>query len=258
MVDQSFEVVSPVDGQAMLRRIEAAGRTCYKSEDKITDSSAEQFVRMIIKRGHHSVLEHESISVRFVCSRGITHELVRHRIASYSQESTRYCNYSKGKFGWQLTLAPMLVGLTDAQIARRERFYRQCEELYLAEIEEGISPQQARDNLLICLKAEIVMTANFREWRHFFSLRTSLAAHPQMRKLSQGVLVAFRCRIPVVFDDVGRVDCACGEGELLISCKPAPNDGWCFVSCNQCGIVFGERASEPQAWAVVREKGSNS
>ncbi len=94
LIKPSYQIMSVIDAEKLMKNIEIAGRTCYKSEDKITSSSASQFVRMLIKRGHESVLEHEKITVRFVCDRGVSHELVRHRIASFSQESTRYCNYS--------------------------------------------------------------------------------------------------------------------------------------------------------------------
>ena len=97
------EILTPIDREEILAWIELAGRTCYKSEDKITEDSASQFVKKIIESGHHSVIEHINLSVKFICDRGVTHELVRHRLASYSQESTRYCNYSKGKFGSELT-----------------------------------------------------------------------------------------------------------------------------------------------------------
>ena len=98
LIKPSYEILTDIDGKAMLRAIEVAGRTCYKSEDKITDASAEKFVSTIVKSGHHSVIEHQSFSVRFICDRGVSHEIVRHRLASFSQESTRYCNYSKAPF----------------------------------------------------------------------------------------------------------------------------------------------------------------
>ena len=111
IIEPGFEVLDDLDGRRMLRKIEAAGRICYKSEENITDGSAEIFVRSILKNGHESVIEHEKISVRVVCDRGVSHEIVRHRIASYSQESTRYCNYSKEKFGKELTFIKPPRGL---------------------------------------------------------------------------------------------------------------------------------------------------
>lgn len=201
----SFEILTAVDGLAILRRLEVAGRTCYRSEDLITDASAGAFVRMLIGRGHESVLEHESLSVRFVVNRGLSHEMVRHRISSFSQSSTRYCNYAKDKFGGELTFWPMAEGLTDFQKLRRQEVYKVIESTYLAEVGEGIRPEQARDLLPNCLVTEIVWTANLREWRLVFRQRTAAAAHPQMREVMRPLLRTLRSRIPVVFDDVGEV-----------------------------------------------------
>lgn len=183
-----------------LRLIEIAGRTCYKSEDKITSGSAVEFVKMILKRGHDSVLEHCTATVRFICDRGVTHEIVRHRIASFSQESTRYCNY--GGKGILLIHPP---GLTEAQQERREVHYWMVQALYDVEIAEGLRPEIARGILPNSLKTEIVMTANFREWRHFFKLRSSavsMAAHPQMREVADMALAEMRQQVRVIFDDL--------------------------------------------------------
>jgi thymidylate synthase (FAD) len=192
----------------MLQRIEKAGRTCYKSEDLITDESAKKFVRMIIRRGHHSVLEHESVSVRIICDRGVTHEIVRHRLASYSQESTRYCNYGQEKHGGGIkVIAPPglgnSLGIWREAVAVAERAY--------LELLENHPPEIARSVLPNSLKTEIVMTCNLREWRHFFSLRTASAAHPQMRQIARPMLEAFRILIPIIFDDVGAID----DGEAM-------------------------------------------
>jgi thymidylate synthase (FAD) len=198
IVEQGFSFEGPVNGLEMLERIERAGRTCYKSEAKITAGSAIDFVRMLLKRGHESVLEHEKVTVRIVCDRGVSHEIVRHRIASYSQESTRYCNY--GKTGGIAVIEPSLeLGSTWRQW---HDTMQTCENTYLAMLKAGISPQIARSVLPQALKTELVMTANLREWRHFFRLRTSKAAHPQMRALATGMLEAFRREIPVVFEDI--------------------------------------------------------
>lgn len=196
-------VIEPFDGDAIIAKIERIGRTCYKSEDKIGPGTSRKFVKMLIERGHESVLEHASVSVSFTCDRGVSHELVRHRLASYSQESTRYCNYSQDKFNNEIMFVPMLTNLTKSQIERREALYRHMEDVYMTEIYEGVLPQQARDNLATCLKTEITMTCNLREWRHVFRLRTSKHAHPQMRGIMQPLLRDFRGLIPVVFDDVG-------------------------------------------------------
>ena len=103
IIEPYIELEDKIDGQAILKKIEKIGRVCYKSENNITEDSAERFIKNIIKNGHESVLEHVSISVRVICDRGVSHEIVRHRIGSYSQESTRYCNYSNDKFGNELT-----------------------------------------------------------------------------------------------------------------------------------------------------------
>lgn len=198
IVKPQHEILTSFDYREMLCNIEAAGRTCYKSEEKITATSAASFVRRIIKGGHHSVIEHENLSVRFVCDRGVTHEIVRHRLAAYSQESTRYCNYSGS--GIVLIHPP---GLTDQQKERREKHFWTVQALYDQEISEGLSPQIARGVLPNALKTEIVMTANLREWRHVLKLRTSKAAHPQMRELMQPLLEELWSRLPVFFDDIG-------------------------------------------------------
>jgi len=188
----------------MLKRIERSGRNCYKSEDKITEDSSKLFVETLIKRGHEAMIEHaDNISVLFHVPRGLTHEFCRHRLASVAQESSRYCNYNKGKFGNQLTLVPMMDDLTERQINRRKFLWSHIEKVYMQEIEEGIKPQQARDNLPICLKSDIVITTNVRHWREIFRQRTPKVAHPQMYYIMRKLLVDFRKRVPVLFDDVG-------------------------------------------------------
>lgn len=192
-----------------MRRIEAAGRTCYKSESKISSDSAEKFVKMIIKRGHESVIEHISLSVRFICDRGVTHEIVRHRLAAYSQESTRYCNYSGGV---TFVIPPWVdakEGFYEEYIASKDDATNDwlnamwnLEKMYISLLGYGWTPQQARSVLPNSLKTEIVMTANLREWRHVLRLRCSQAAHPQMRELMVPLLWDLRDRIPVIFDDI--------------------------------------------------------
>lgn len=197
------EVMRPVDGDAVLKHIERCGRTCYKSEGKITDDSTEGFVRRIIKRGHEAVLEHESISLKFVCDRGVSHEIVRHRLASYCQESTRYCNYSKGDFGGEITVIKpcYLVEGTPGY-----EFWKDAcevtENAYFDLLEFGCTPQEARAVLPNSLKTEVVMTADLREWRHFFQLRCAPAAHPQMREVATQALKKLHELVPVVFDDI--------------------------------------------------------
>jgi thymidylate synthase (FAD) len=207
LINPSFEILTPIDGVDIIKAIEHAGRTCYKSEDKITVESAAEFVRMLISRGHESVLEHRSISVLIVCDRGVSHELVRHRIASFSQESTRYCNYSASKFGNELTfIIPLFKDNGDDVISiseiEWENAMRDAERHYMKLIGLGCQPQMARSVLPNSLKTEIVITANLREWRTIFKQRTAKTAHPQMREIMCPLLDVFKREIPVVFNDI--------------------------------------------------------
>ena len=203
IIQPSVEIMSAVDGQAILRHLEIVGRTCYKSEGLITDTSAETFVRKLIARGHEAIIEHESISVRFICDRGVSHELVRHRLASYAQESTRYCNYSKSQFNSEITLIKpcFLVEGTEAYRQWEWTMHR-AECAYFNLLDIGLSPQEARCVLPNSLKTEVVMTANLREWRTVLRLRCSKAAHPQMREVMLMLLEKLHAAIPVVFDDL--------------------------------------------------------
>jgi len=198
---------------SMLKNIERARRTCYKSEDKITNESAPKFVEMIINHGHESVLEHEKITVKFICDRGVSHELVRHRIASFSQESTRYCNYTRNKFNSEITfIIPEWIDLTNwdgrihaSAIDTRMIWLRAMHRFeldYNKLIEDGWQPQQARSVLPNSLKTEIVITANLREWREIFRQRTSRASHPQMRELMIPLLNQLKNKLQIIFDDI--------------------------------------------------------
>jgi len=200
IISPYIEVLDKVNGSEVLKAIELIGRVCYKSEDKITDDSAEKFIGKILENGHESVLEHSKLSVRFVCDRGVTHEIVRHRLASYSQESTRYCNYSKDKFGNELTfIKPCFWSESDEGYKLWAEACGNAEKSYFALINAGAKPEEARSILPNSLKTEIVMTANFREWRHFFKLRCSERAHPQMREVAKMAQAEFRKLVPVVF-----------------------------------------------------------
>lgn len=202
-IPASFEIMDVLDGQDMLRRLERCGRVCYKSEDRITEDSAEKFIAMILKSGHESVLEHEKITVKFICDRGVTHEIVRHRIASYSQESTRYCNYSKDKFGSELTfIRPFFWDSDSEKYAVWKKAMEDIEKAYIKLISIGAKPEEARSVLPNSLKTEIVVTMDLREWRHFFRLRTSERAHPQIREIAVPLLKELQNRIPAVFDDI--------------------------------------------------------
>lgn len=203
IIEPYFEILDELDGKKMLQKIERIGRVCYKSEDLITEDSAEKFIGNILKRGHESVIEHEKISVKMVCDRGVTHEIVRHRVASYSQESTRYCNYQKDKFGNELTfIKPVFWKEDSPEYTLWKESMQQIEDQYMKLTDMGASAQEARSILPNSLKTEIVVTMNLREWRHFFRLRTASAAHPQIREIAGMVLEEFRRQIPVVFDEL--------------------------------------------------------
>jgi len=199
---------------APLSTIERAGRTCYKSEDNINAGSAERFVRMLMKNGHLAMIEHASASYRVVCDRGVTHEIVRHRLFSYAQESTRYCNY---KGGVTFIIPPWLELDEDeyspSNIADVLRTCEHvvggwayhlltCENEYLRLLQNGQTPQQARSVLPNALKTEIVITGNLREWLHFFKLRCAPTAHPQMQEIANMILSDIRERCAVIFDNI--------------------------------------------------------
>ena len=214
IIKPSFEILnikSREQGDALLKTIELSGRTCYKSEDKITPDSATKFVQTIMKSGHESVIEHIAISVKIICDRGVSHEIVRHRIASYSQESTRYCNYCKDKFGNELTVIAPIFWLnpnndgtptTDPRYPIWLEAMASAEKLYFELVKAGATPQEARSVLPNSLKTEIVMTTNPRSWRNFFRLRTSKKAHPQIREIAVPMLKAFVEVLPALFEDL--------------------------------------------------------
>jgi len=203
VIKPQFIIESEINGEIILKQIEKAGRTAYKSEEKITDGSASQFVSMINSRGHHSVIEHQTVTVRVICDRGVSHEIVRHRLASYTQESTRYCNYSKGKFGSEITvIKPCFWNENDEKYKVWRNTIEIIEDSYNKLILLGALPQEARSILPNSLKTEIVITMNLREWKHFFKLRTSEAAHPQIREIAIPLLKEFKKLIPIIFDDL--------------------------------------------------------
>lgn len=203
IINPSVELLNPPKYALLLDLVELAGRTCYKSENKITDGSAETFVRGILKRGHEAVIEHGSLSARFVCDRGVSHEIVRHRLAAYCQESTRYCNYSNGDFDGEITvIEPCYLDRYSTAYGTWEIACRQAEKAYFDLLNQDCTAQEARAVLPNSLKTEVVMTANLREWRHFFKLRTAPAAHPQMREVASMLLTQMKERYPVFFEDI--------------------------------------------------------
>lgn len=195
----SFEIQDVIDGDQILQSLEKYGRTCYKSEKKITPDSARKLLKDILTSGHESVIEHEKITVRIICDRGVTHEIVRHRIGSYSQESTRYCNYKSNGI---TVIQPFFFADDPKKYKVWLSAMEACETAYITLLEQGSSPQEARSVLPNSLKAEIVVTFNLREWRHFFKLRCSKRAHPQMREISIPLLREFQRLIPVIFDEI--------------------------------------------------------
>lgn len=232
LIKPSVEIESEIDGNKILKFIEKIGRVCYKSEDRITQESSKKFVQDVIKRGHLSVIEHFNITVRFITDRGVTHELVRHRLCSFSQESTRYVNYSKkgiefilppwvtdipcGVYGYKVNnhgdfvidppkeYVERLTTLPEVNKSQSVWLYSllEAEKNYNSLIDAGWKPQEARSVLPNALKTEIVTTANLREWRHILTLRTSAAAHPQIKEVMNVLLKDLKYNIPIVFDDI--------------------------------------------------------
>ena len=206
VINAGYEIISNLNGAEILKHIERCARVCYKSEDRITDGSAEKMVAALIRSGHEAMLEHYSFTVKFICDRGVSHELVRHRIASFAQESSRYCCYAKDKFGKELTfINPCFWEPDSDNYARWFHEMDEAEKTYLAMIEDGATPEQARDILPMSIKTEIVMTANLREWRHFLKLRAEGVTgkpHPQMLEITIPFLNELKQKIPVVFDDI--------------------------------------------------------
>ena len=213
IIKPSYEILTPISdgGIKELQHIEKIGRVCYKSEDRITDDgeSAKKFVKMLISNGHEAMIEHSSLSVKFIVDRGVSHELVRHRIASFAQESTRYCNYSKDKFNNEITVILPCFFDTGMGILSNSLVYQEwklacecAEERYFNLLKMGATPQQARTVLPNSLKTEITITANYREWRNFFKLRTAEPAHPQMREVTIPLLKELKTLIPIIFDDI--------------------------------------------------------
>lgn len=209
IIDAGYKILTPIseNGIEELQHIERIGRVCYKSEDKITSDgeSAKRFVRMLIKNNHGAMLEHSSLSVLFTVDRGVTHEMVRHRMASFAQESTRYANYSKDKFGNEITvIAPKFDN--DYMYTDWKEACEFAERKYLRLLELGVSPQIARSVLPTSTKADITITTNYREWRHILNLRaagTTGTPHPQIAEVMVPLLKELQEKIPVVFDDIG-------------------------------------------------------
>ena len=207
VIQASYEILTDLSDpiNTILKPIETAGRVCYKSENNITDDSCITFCRNILGRGHEAVIEHSQLSIRFTVDRAIANELVRHRIASYCQESTRYVNYSKEKFGNEIKVIGPDEGILPMGSDNYNFWWSACksaEESYMAMLSNGVKPEIARNVLPLSTATEIIMTANIREWRSVMKLRTSSRAHPQMRSIMRSLLDELKQKIPVLFDDI--------------------------------------------------------
>jgi thymidylate synthase (FAD) len=207
IVEQSHEIFIP-EGFILesylvdqAKQIERAARTCYKSENLITEDSYKKMVRILREKDHSAMLEFGGLTVKFITSRGIANEFVRHRIPSFAQESTRYCNYAKDKFGNELTfIRPSTWGsFTPIQQQWWTDAVNDDEQKYLKGIEIGLTAQLARGILPNDLKAEINVKTNFREWLHIFKLRCSPAAHPDIRALLEPLHEELAETLPCVF-----------------------------------------------------------
>lgn len=218
-IKASYEILTPISegGIKELQHIEKIGRVCYKSEDYITEDgeSARKFVAMLIRNGHEAMIEHSFLSVKFTVDRGVSHELVRHRIASFAQESTRYCNYAKDKFGAECAFIDLEPGIMldnkmkkmsgeeiALVMAEWTSAMEDAERHYMRLLELGATPQIARAVLPNSTKTEITVSANYREWRNFFKLRVPADVHPQMREVTIPLLRELKGMIPVIFDDI--------------------------------------------------------
>ena len=203
IIKPSYEIMTKINREEILKTLEMTGRTCYKSEDKITEESASKFVKVLIKSGHEAMIEHYSLTMKIICDRGVTHEIVRHRVASYAQESTRYCNYGQDKFGRQITvIEPSFF------VGNEENYYfwkESCEwaeEYYFKLLENGATPQEARSVIPNSLKTEIIVTMNMRELRYFLRLRSAKVAHPQIREIAIPLLEELKEKLPEIFGDI--------------------------------------------------------
>ncbi len=200
IVEQSYKILHITENPIQL--IEEIARTCYKSEAMITADSAEKMVRSLIKKGHEAMIEHASMTVKFITCRGVSHEIVRHRLCAFAQESTRYCCYNKDKFGNEITVINPGNLMNEGALEVWKKACEKDEMDYIRMTENGTLAQMAREILPNALKTEIVVTANMREWRHIFKLRTAKAAHPQMRQLMIPLLKEMKENLPALFEDI--------------------------------------------------------
>lgn len=228
LIKPTVKILDKLNGQAILKCIEEVARNCYKSEDKITEDSATKLVQRLIESKHEAMLEFVDVTVKFTTSIGITREIIRHRLSSFANESTRYCNYNKDKFNSEITfIIPSYLDIPEGNYTYWDGDWVDMNEMkiqlpvdnkdvisswlfalnhaettYRILSNKGWKAEQAREVLPMSTKSELCMKANLREWRHFFKLRCSTAAHPDMRALALDLLKQFHEQIPVVFDDI--------------------------------------------------------
>lgn len=211
IIKAGYEILDEINEKEVIQKIEKIARVCYKSENAINDGSAEKLIKALIRNKHDAMLEHFSFSVKFIVDRGISHEIVRHRVASFAQESTRYCNYG----GTGVTfIEPCYLSAEKScddnarRAAKAVDWVTSCkaaEEAYIDMLNRGATPQEARAVLPTSTKTEIVMTANLREWRHFFRLRACGVTgkpHPQMLEVAVPLLNEMKTLLPVIFGDL--------------------------------------------------------
>jgi len=197
-----YAEVPEINGVELMKNIEKAGRTCYKSEVQSEDSY-KRFINSIISRGHESVLEHEKVTVRFVADRGTMWDITRHRHASFSIESSRWCNYGKEGFGKEIKIIEPFFLVNDKEkYSIWENAMKAAEEAYMKLIDMGCPPDYARMTVPASLATEIVMTANIREWRHIFNLRCAKPVHPHVKQVMIALLLHFKKVMPELFEDI--------------------------------------------------------
>lgn len=194
LVDPHVTIVDHFNPNEIIKKIEMAARTCYQSNSDKKETDPVKFITNIIKRGHTSVIEHAFISFRIVTDRGVSHEIVRHRIASYSQESTRYCKYDDDVQFIKHINEPFQKVLCNVN--------EECEKQYNMLLEAGATPQIARQALNNGVKTEIYMTMNLRSLRNFFELRADKAAHPYMKEIAIPFLIEMQKQLPCFFGDI--------------------------------------------------------
>jgi thymidylate synthase (FAD) len=222
LIKPSTEILTIINSGEIFKTLEQVARTCYKSEDRITEDgeSAKKILNILLTRNHEAMLEFFDITVKFIVDRGVSHEIVRHRIGSYAQESTRYVNYAtEGKIGHCTFIIPPWCNISESEWTHEQAIQSTdmngdinallwlqhmswTEKVYNKLIKEGWKAEEARSVLPNSTKTEINVKFNLREWRHFFKLRTAAAAHPQMREVTIPLLKEFQEKIPIIFDNI--------------------------------------------------------